>query len=385
MKYILKGKEIFLENKIINNGRVVINNGVIEQIIEEDISIYEDEIDLSMYKILPGFIDIHVHGGNGYDTMDGKYESINEISKYVSKNGVTGFLPTTVTAKWEKIINAIKAVDDAMKTGVEGAEILGSYIEGPFISKDQKGAHPEEYILPIDIYKAKEIVEAAPAAVKVVAIAPEKENAIELIKMLKSHNIKVSIGHSNASYEETILAIENGADIAIHTFNAMKGLHHREPGTVGAVLSNDKIYSELISDTIHVHPAVMKILVKCKGLDKVCLITDCMMAGGLDDGQYQLGELAVTVKDSIARIDSGSLAGSTLRLIDAIKNMINKVEISPVDAVNMASIVPASILGMDNTVGSIQEGKKANFAIIDDEYNVVMTIVNGKIVYNSFE
>lgn len=385
MKYILKGKEIFLENKIINNGRVVINNGVIEQIIEEDISIYEDEIDLSMYKILPGFIDIHVHGGNGYDTMDGKYESINEISKYVSKNGVTGFLPTTVTAKWEKIINAIKAVDDAMKTGVEGAEILGSYIEGPFISKDQKGAHPEEYILPIDIYKAKEIVEAAPAAVKVVAIAPEKENAIELIKMLKSHNIKVSIGHSNASYEETILAIENGADIAIHTFNAMKGLHHREPGTVGAVLSNDKIYSELISDTIHVHPAVMKILVKCKGLDKVCLITDCMMAGGLDDGQYQLGELAVTVKDSIARIDSGSLAGSTLRLIDAVKNMINKVEISPVDAVNMASIVPASILGIDNTVGSIQEGKKANFAIIDDEYNVVMTIVNGKIVYNSFE
>lgn len=381
MKYVIKGKEIFTPNKVLKNTNLLINNGIIEAIDIADENNYE-EIDMSRFRILPGLIDIHIHGANGYDTMDATYESLNEISKYLSSYGVTAFLATTVTAQWEKIINAAKKVDTAIDKGVDGAEIIGSYIEGPFITEKHKGAHPKEYIREISIKDIDELLSIS-KNIKIITIAPEKAHAVEIIRLLKTKGIITSIGHTNATYDETIAAIENGASLAVHTYNGMRGFQHREPGVVGAVLNHDQIYSEIISDMVHVHPAAIQILVKCKSNDKICLITDCMRAGGLKDGDYQLGELKVIVKDAIARIENGSLAGSTLKLINGIKNMVEKVSVEMLDAVNMASILPAKVIGIDHEQGSIESGKKANLTIVNDNFNVMMTMVKGKVVYNN--
>ncbi|SHK08016.1 N-acetylglucosamine-6-phosphate deacetylase [Paramaledivibacter caminithermalis] len=381
MPYLIKASEIYCENEVLMNGCLAINNNLIE-----DIGTHLDEegteiIDLTGYKIIPGLIDLHIHGANGYDTMDSNYEAVNEISKYLAKNGVTRFLPTTVTADWAKIINAVRNIREIMKRNVEGAAIIGSYIEGPFITEKKKGAHPAQFIRRLDVKDIDELLHEADGSIKVITIAPEKEDAPELIKTLTAKGIKVSLGHTNATFHETKLAIENGASIAVHVYNGMRGLHHREPGVLGAVLGIDDIYAELIADLIHVHPESIKILVKCKGTDKICLISDCMMAGGLSDGEYKLGELEVAVKDGIPRLSNGSLAGSTLKIINAVKNMIEKVGVSPLEAVHMASLVPAKILGIDDEYGSIKINKKADLTIIDNDFNVIMTIVNGKIVY----
>lgn len=385
MKFLIKSGEVFLKDRILKNASILIRDDKVEEVIEKDIYDNIKTIDLSNYKVLPGLIDTHIHGANGYDTMDGNYKSLNEISKYLGSVGVTGFLATTVTAPWDKIRSAVKNVYDAMNIGVEGAEILGAYVEGPFITEEHKGAHPTEHIREIDIDDMRELVNSFPSCIKTVTVAPEKERAMELIRYLKSQNINPSIGHTNATYEQTKEAIENGANIAVHVFNGMRGLHHREPGTVGAVLTDDRVTCELIADMIHVHPAVIELVAKLKGTENVNLITDCMRAGGLEDGKYMLGELNVYVKDGIARIENGSLAGSTLKLITAIKNMVKYVGVNLLDAVNMASIVSARIAGVEHLQGSIEPGKKANFTIIDDDFNVVMTIVNGKIIYSNID
>lgn len=385
MKFLIKAGEVFLKDRILKNASVLIKDGKIGEVIEEDIYDSIKTIDLSKYKVLPGLIDTHIHGANGFDTMDGSYNSLNEISKYLGSIGVTGFLATTVTAPWDKIKSAVKNVYETMNAGVEGAELLGAYVEGPFITEEHKGAHPAEYIREIDIEDMRELVNSFPSCIKTVTVAPEKEKAIELIRYLKSQNINSSIGHTNATYEQTKEAIENGASIAVHVFNGMRGLHHREPGVVGAVLSDDRVACELIADMIHVHPAVVGLVAKLKGTENMSLITDCMMAGGLEDGEYVLGELKVFVKNGIARIENGSLAGSTLKLITAIKNMVEYVGVELLDAVNMASIVSARMAGVEHLQGSIEPGKKSNFTVIDDEYNVVMTIVNGRIIYSNID
>ncbi|WP_066497159.1 N-acetylglucosamine-6-phosphate deacetylase [Abyssisolibacter fermentans] len=382
MKYYIKATEIYSEDGVLNNGGLIIKDGIIEQICQEDKE-KQEILDLTGYKVLPGLIDMHIHGANSYDTMDASYEALNEISKYLAQNGITAFLPTTMTVKWESSLKAVENIDKAMKKGVDGAEIIGAYVEGPYITKEHKGAQPEAFIRDLDINDLEELISASNNSIKILTIAPEKEKTIEAIKFLTARGIEVSLGHTNATFEQTKKAIENGARIGVHTFNGMRGLHHREPGVVGALLAIDDVYTELIADTIHVNPAVMKILAKCKGVDKVCLISDCMRAGGLDDGEYILGELEVVVKDSIPRLKTGSLAGSTLKLINAVKNMIQKVNIDPIDAVHMASLVPAKILKMDDMIGSIKQNKKANLTVIDDNYNVVMTIIEGKIVYNN--
>ncbi|MCT4565980.1 MAG: N-acetylglucosamine-6-phosphate deacetylase [Maledivibacter sp.] len=381
MKYLIKASEIYSEDLIISDGSLVVSDGRIaeigSQIDYKDIDI----MDLSEYKIIPGLIDMHIHGAKGYDTMDSSYEAINEISKYLAQNGVTGFLPTTVTADWERIRAAVKNVHDTMEKGVGGASIIGSYIEGPFITEKNKGAHPSQFIRKIDSEEIDGLIDDGKGSIRVITIAPEKEDALELIKDLNSRGIKISIGHTDATFNETKCAIENGANIAVHTFNGMRGLHHREPGVLGAVLSIEDIYAELIADFVHVHPEAIKILVKCKGAENISLISDCMRAGGLADGEYKLGELEVVVKDSVPRLPSGALAGSTFKIINGIKNMVNTVGVAPLDAVHMASFVPAKMLGIDKEYGSIKEGKRANLTVIDDSYNVIMTIVDGKIVY----
>lgn len=379
--YYIKAGEVFSEQEILKDTGILIEDGKIKNICEQCDGV--DVLSLPKCKIIPGLIDMHIHGANGYDAMDATYESVNEISKYLAANGVTCFLPTTMTVQWEEIIKAIKNIDYASKKGTTGAKILGAYVEGPYITKKYKGAQSEKYIKELSIRDLNTILEVSNNKVKVVTIAPEKENADKAIEYLSDKGVKVSLGHSDATFDQTLKAVECGASIGVHTFNGMRGLHHREPGLAGAVLSLEEIYAELIADTIHVNPQVIKILVKCKGVDKICLISDCMRAGGLKDGVYNLGGQDVNVISGIPRLSNGSLAGSTLKIINAVKNMIKEVGVNPLDAVHMASLVPAKALNIEERMGSIKIGKDANLTVVDENYEVVMTIVDGKIVYKA--
>lgn len=380
MKYIIRAKEIYSAKGILKDTGILVEDGKIVDIGVEESAEFT-EINLKKYKVLPGLIDMHIHGANGFDTMDATYHSLNEMSKYLACNGVTSFLATTVTASLDKIENAIHNISECICKGLDGARVLGSYMEGPYIAREYKGAHPEHFIREIDINEIEYLVNKSNNTVKVMTIAPEKENAIEAIHYLKNNGIKVSMGHTNASYSIAIEAVENGADIAVHIFNGMRGLQSREAGMVGTALIDDRINVEMICDGVHVDIPLMQIAVRCKKNENLLLITDCMMAGGLKDGEYALGELKVLVKENIARVESGSLAGSTLKLIDAVKNMKEKVGVPLKDAVNMATINPARVTGIDKELGSIEKGKIADIIAIDDDYNIVFTMIAGKVLF----
>ncbi|MCY6960574.1 N-acetylglucosamine-6-phosphate deacetylase [Clostridium brassicae] len=382
MKYGIRVKKAYCEDKVLEDAMLIIENGIIKKIVHGQ---YQEELgdilDLTEYNIIPGLVDLHIHGANGYDTMDAKFSSINEISKYLASKGITSFLPTTVTDNIENIKTALTNVYESMKK-VEGAEILGTYVEGPYITEEHKGAHSENLIKELDIEEIDELIKASNNTVKVVTIAPEKKNANECIRYLTERGIQVSMGHTSATYDEASKAIQCGAKIAVHTFNGMRGFNHREPGILGAVLTKDEVYCELIADLVHVHPAAIELLLKCKDENKVILISDSMQAAGLEDGEYVLGALKVIVKDSVARVESGSLAGSTTNILSCVKNLIEKIGVDPLKALKMASLNTSKILKLDESIGSIKEGKKANLVVVDDNFNVIKTIINGIIVYN---
>lgn len=376
MGYIIKGKEIYTENGMLKDGNILIENGIIIGFNIEDEQNHEI-INLSKYKILPGLIDIHNHGAVGYDVMDSSYQSLNEISKYKLKNGVTSFLAGTITSPLNKMKDAIINIEKSMRKGLEGAKLLGSYIEGPYITEKYKGAHPKDCIRELDIKEINELIDLSKNTIKIITIAPEKTGSENIIKELVEKGIIISLGHSDATYDQTIKAIENGGNLAVHTYNGMRGLHHREPGMLGAILNSDTIDSELICDGVHVSFPAIQILLRCKDTDNIILITDGMMACGLEDGNYKIGELDVKVENSIARIKSGALAGSTLKLIDAVKNMTEKADIPFEKALKMATINPAKKLGIDKKIGSLKIGKKADIIAIDDDYSVIKVIRDG--------
>lgn len=375
MQQVFHGKEIYLENSILHDGYVIVENNMIIYVGEKK---PKSKIAISDYeKILPGFIDTHVHGGNGYDVMDSNYKAINEISKYKLREGVTSFYPTTLTSDFDNIVASIENINQAMIKGVDGAKISGIFLEGPYIDKKYRGAHPENQIRDISMEELKYLLAAGNENIKSIAIAPEHKGAINAIKYLKQQGISIRIGHSSATYEQTIMAIDQGASVAIHTYNAMSPFNHRQPGMTGAVLLDTRIYNEIIPDMVHTDPNAIKLLYQCKGVNKIILITDCMMAGGLPDGKYKLGKLDVFVEGGIARTKEGALAGSTLNMISAVKNMVS-IGIPCLEAVKMASINPAKSLMIDKEAGSISVGKKADFICADDRLNIQKVYVEGR-------
>lgn len=384
MSYYIKSKKIFKENEILLDHALKIEGDQITAFVKNyELSSKDTVVDCGNKIIIPALIDLHIHGAVGKDVMDGDYESLNEISNYLASNGVGRFLAATLTAPIFKIENALKNIKESKKRGLAGAEIIGSYLEGPYLSKEKKGAHPEEYLRDPDISEIEKLINISGNNIKVLALAPEKNNSQKVIKFLRDKGIIAALAHTNANYSIIEESVKNGAFLATHTFNGMKGLHHRNPGALGGIMAFDEIYSELIADKIHVHPAVMKILYKVKGLEKIALISDCMRAGGLEDGEYILGEMDVNVKNATARTGSGSLAGSTLKIKDALLNIKEAVDIELFEAVKMASLVPAKILGLDSELGSIKKFKKADITVIDSEMNIYLTAVDGEIVYKN--
>lgn len=373
--------------KCIINGKVVLHDGIVlknvfidgDKIVEISNRQPTEEqiIDAKEAYVAPGFIDVHTHGRGGSDTMYATFDDLNTISKATLKTGVTSFLPTTMTMPVDAIANAIENVAKN-KDKVEGAQILGVHLEGPFFNKKYKGAQPEEcMILPtVDNYLS--FVKEYQNIVRKISIAPELDNSIEFIRYLNGKNTVVSLGHTNATYEEAQAAIDAGATSGTHTYNAMTPLTHRAPGVVGAVMINDSVYAELILDGVHVNYAAAKALLKTKGKDKLVLITDSLEAAGLENGKYLLGNQDVYVKDGEARLIDGTLAGSIVSMNVAVRNAYQHLGIELYEAVNLASYNPAKSLNED-LLGEIKEGNYADIIFFDDDINILDTMIKGQL------
>ena len=336
------------------------------------------------YVVVPGFIDEHVHGAAGSDAMDGTMEDLGKIANALASEGTTAFLATTMTQSPENITKALKAVKAYRELSPEsGAEILGVHLEGPFISKDFVGAQPIEYVAKPSVEVFKKYQDASGDCVRIVTLAPEVEGSTELIKYLVSQNIVASIGHTNATYADVKKAVEAGATNLTHTYNAIKPLHHREVGTVGSGFLFDELNCECICDGIHVSGPAIQLLHKNKPADKMTLITDAMRAKHMPDGVSELGGQVVIVKNGEARLENGTLAGSVLKMNNAVKNVMKFLNLPLEEVVKLASQNPAKNLGVFDQMGSIKEGKRADFVILDKDLNVVQTVRNGKVIYTN--
>lgn len=366
-----------MEEGVRENLYIGIAHGKITDISEEKPR--DGEIfDYSAYSISPGYVDTHVHGYDGYDVMDLKEESLGEISAGIVKNGVTSFLATTLTAKTQDLTRACEIIA-RQKNCVKGAKVSGIFLEGPFFTERHKGAQNPSYFCAPSVEKLLAWQEASGGFIKKIAVAAEYKNVCAFIKEARKMGVYVALGHSDATYEDAAAAVEAGATIFVHTYNGMSGLHHRKPGLVGAALSMRNVYAELILDGHHVHPAAASIILKCRTAEETVFVTDCMRAGGLENGIYKLGELEVSVKDGVANLtDGSSLAGSVLRLCDAVKNAVKWGIASEEEAIKAASLTAARSVGLDKEIGSITCGKCADFNILDGELNVIETFVDGK-------
>ena len=333
--------------------------------------------------VVPGFIDQHIHGAGGSDGMDATIADYETIAKTVAAEGTTSFVITTMTQSVENITNAMKAVKEYSETAHDGARVVGIHLEGPFIAPAHKGAQPLEYVAKPDVETFKAYNEASGNAIKIVTLAPEIEGAEELVAYLTANGIVSSIGHTGAKCADIEKAIANGASNVTHTYNAQTALHHREIGTVGSAMLFDQLNCELIADTIHVSVPAMKLLVKNKSADKVSLITDAMRAKGIPDGVSELGGQVVYVKNGEARLEDGTLAGSVLRMNRAVQNVVTKVGVPFTQAIDYATINPARMLKIDGETGSIAVGKRADFTVLNENYDVLYTISGGKVIYQA--
>ena len=333
--------------------------------------------------VLPGFVDQHIHGAGGSDGMDATVADYEIIAKTVAAEGTTSFLVTTMTQSVENITKAMEAVKEYRSAEHDGARVVGIHLEGPFIAPAHKGAQPLEYVAKPDVEVFKAYNEASGNAIKIVTLAPEMEGADALVEYLTANGIVSSIGHTGAKCADIEKAIAGGASNVTHTYNAQTALHHREIGTVGSAMLFDELNCELIADTIHVSVPAMRLLVKNKPLDKLSLITDAMRAKGIPDGVSELGGQVVYVKNGEARLADGTLAGSVLRMNRAVQNMVTKVGVPFTQAVDYATINPARMIGIDQEAGSIAVGKRADFTVINENYDVLLTVCGGKIIYQS--
>ena len=372
---LIKNCNIIYLDKI-ELGSVLVENGKIKEINPKNYN-GNEIIDANGLYLSPGFIDVHIHGAAGHDTMDGTFEAINEISKSIVKHGTTSFTPTTMTVSVDAIRKSMEVIKEAKIKGTDGALVLGAHLEGPFINPGAIGAQNPNFLIPPTIENYNAMVGDCEDAVVSITIAPEVPGAKELIKVLSSKGVVCSIGHTKATYEEALEGIKCGCGHSTHLFNAMTPFTHREPGVVGAIFDTD-ITTETISDGIHVAYPALRIAYKQKTTDKVLLVTDAMMACSMPDGMYSLGGQDVVVKENAARLLNGSLAGSVLTLDLAIKNVYKNVGISLHEAVKMASYNPAKHCKVADRKGLIKEGYDADLVLFDEDINIKKVFVSGR-------
>ena len=374
-----KNTNIYVEGKGIIKTSLLFDEKIrkISNDIESDGLLELDD----KYIVVPGFIDEHIHGANKCDAMNGSIKELRSIADKLVEEGTTSFNFTTMTMSKDKILKALEAINTYLKDNSGNAKAIGIHLEGPFISKEYCGAQDKENIVDSDVELLKEFIKASGNNITEITFRYNPNNK-EFLKVLLENNIVPSIGHTDNTCAETLEAIENGVKVSTHTFNGMRGIHHREIGTAGAILLSDKINCELICDLHHVSADAIRLLFKNKGKDKIILITDSIEAKYLCDGIYSLGGQKVIVKDGIAKLESGVFAGSTLKLNVAVRNIKDTLNIPLTDAIDMASINPAKNLNVDDRIGSIKVGKDSDFVVIDKDVNVYKTFSKGKLVYS---
>jgi len=379
-KIALRGS-IVLPDRVLEGGVVIIEGEKIAGVFPQDrLPPLEGIVqrNCGANSITPGLIDLHLHGAMGHDVIDATASGLSAIASHQARNGVTGFVPTTLAASWTMTVASIKNIKAALHDQME-AEVLGIYLEAPYLNIKKKGAQNPEFIRPIraeDIALLAEAVRPLPA---ILTVAPEVGTNMDFISALKELGWVISIGHSEATYEQAMRSFDKGITQATHFYNAMSGFLPREPGVIGAVLDSPGVTAEIIADGIHVHPAALRLAVRQKGTDRICLITDSMKASGLGEGNFWVGGLEVAVQNGQARLkESGALAGSVLTLNRAVKNILDWTGITVSQAIRLASLNPARVLGISENVGSIEKGKLANLAVFDGDFNVVDTIIRGR-------
>jgi N-acetylglucosamine-6-phosphate deacetylase len=371
---IIKTNKLVLPGRVDRGAIIVQGNQIVE--IKKRIArpgnfrIY----DFSGLYVAPGFIDLQVNGGVGIDFLNATPAQVKKVADFYLAHGTTGIVATVITSDLSNMRQALEAIACS-----SAPSILGVHLEGPFISKEYKGAHAEEHIILPSKDALIKIINRHSHMVRLVTLAPELPNADEVIDYVTDLGAAVALGHSSATYTEAMRAIEKGIKLFTHLPNAMRGLHHREPGAVGAALDSD-VYVSLICDGVHLHPAFVRLVSKIKGYDRICLITDAISATGLPDGVYRLGKLTIFVTNGVARLFNGVLAGSTLTMERAVQNFMKFTNCSLPEAVRCATLNPARILGIDLKTGSVEVGKKADLVVFDENFNIKHVFFNGTLI-----
>ncbi len=369
---------ILTPDQQIDGGSVIVDHEKILG-IEKGNAVGTTNIDARGYYVIPGLIDIHIHGANGFDTMDASAQAIQEIGRFVARHGVTSYLPTTVTASVQDVQASIENVRSTSAPR-DGAQHLGIHLEGPYLNHDFRGAQPPQHLRRADPIEYRQWFDSR--QVRLITVAPEVEGVPELIRSGSQQGIEFALGHSAATYEQAVAAAELGARQATHVFNGMPPLHHRDPGVVGAILSDDRILPQIIADGVHLHPAIVKLIVRAKGTEHAILITDATRATGMPDGEYALGDQRIHVQGGVARTAQGGLAGSTLTMETGLRNLLQFTGLPLKDLLPMATRVPAQSVGYGATNGSIAPGFDADLVILDDTLRVRLTMVRGQVVYS---
>jgi len=339
-----------------------------------------NQIDASKLLVTPGFVDAHIHGCGGVDVMQATYDSLNAVGKILVRHGTTSFLPTTVSSPPDVLTNTVEQLGAAMTKPFEGAAPIGIHLEGPFISAAKRGTHRASNVLAPDLDLFEKWVRASGNTVRLLTLAPEL-NGIEPLEIMARHyGVTVAMGHSNATFDQARAAADRGICYAVHTFNAMRAFSHRDPGIVGEVLVDDRIFAEIIADGIHVDEAVVRIFARTKGKSRVLLTTDAISATDMPDGRYALGSETVEVIDGICRDAEGRLAGSTLTQEIAFRNFVGWTEWPLEAALASLTLNPARVLKLQGK-GVLEPGADADVVIMDEQFRIIKTLVGGRVVF----
>ncbi len=370
MKKVFKARTLFSPDETVNKAVMVVEDGVISAIFAQDgkeLPSDGEAVDFGDAALAPAYFDQHIHGGGGFDVMEATDAALSGVGRFLAGHGVAGYLATTVTASIEGTLASLSGLAKLIGRKPRHGEAipLGIHLEGPFLSHEKRGVHPPELLLTPTVRLFDRFWEAAEGQIRLMTIAPELPNAAEVIAHATQLGVRVSIGHSNATADPARLGIAAGAVSATHTFNAMRSFSQREPGILGVVLDDDKLYAEIISDGFHVDPSAVRLFWKAKGAERAILVTDGISATGMPDGMYKLGNLDVEVKDGKCLHD-GVIAGSTLTMDRAVSNFREFTRAGLVAVLGLAARNPARMLGLEERFGSLEVGRRADFVVLGE-------------------
>jgi N-acetylglucosamine-6-phosphate deacetylase len=389
MKAILAGT-IYTPTAEIENGVILIEGHRVAKVGPKErvkIPAGVSAIDNQDRVIVPGFIDMHIHGAAGHDLMEATPEAVSAVSTYLARHGTTAYLTTTVTASLERTLHAARELGEIISASqsshgasekIPGAQPLGLHFEGPFLNPKKRGAHPVSQLRKPSVEIVERILDAAGNTARLFTLAPELEGALAVVEYAHGRGLRIGIGHSNATYEVAEQAIAAGASQAVHVYNAMRAFTHRDSGILGAVLTDDRVSAELICDGVHVEPAAILLLVKAKGLERLILVSDSSSGAGMPDGNYRLGNFTVHVAGGVCRTVEGNLAGSTITLDAAVRNLASFTGLSYQECLPCATLNPAKALGLEKQKGVIAPGCDADLAVLDRNHYVTQTYVRGR-------